>query len=342
MEEGDTDHIITTTTKTKTKEIERRFNNYRRKRKRPCKVASIPTSVQHKFTDNKNTATASHGFISVIGRRRAMEDAVRVVPRFVTAEHSPSGYDFFAVYDGHGGTVVANACRERMHLLLAEEVKQGLASGDQGFDWFRAMYSCFMRMDNEIGGGGGDDDVTVGEGNTAGSTAAVVVVGKEEIVVANCGDSRAVLCRGGLAIQLSRDHKPDLPDEKERIEAAGGRVIGWNGNRVLGVLATSRSIGDHCMKPFVISKPEINVDARTELDEFLVVATDGLWDVVTNEYVCEVVRSCLRGQMRRNMIKHESTRSDHAAEAATLLAELAMARGSKDNISIIVIQLQSH
>lgn len=100
--------------------------------------------------------------------------------------------------------------------------------------------------------------------------------------------------------------------------------------------------GDHCMKPFVISKPEINVDARTELDEFLVVATDGLWDVVTNEYVCEVVRSCLRGQMRRNMIKHESSRSDHAAEAATLLAELAMARGSKDNISIIVIQLQSH
>ena len=148
-----------------------------------------------------------------------MEDAVRVVPGFVAAEHYSGGYDFFAVYDGHGGTMVANACRDRLHLLLAEEMKEEgrWSSGNNGMDWHNMMCSCFMKMDQEIGGrgcgGGGDggegsDDVAeTGGANTMGSTATVLVVGKEEIVVANCGDSRAVLCRGGVALPLSRDHK---------------------------------------------------------------------------------------------------------------------------------------
>lgn len=187
----------------KSKEIERRYDDYRKKRKRPCKVAVVPT-VESSIS---GTATASHGFISVIGRRRVMEDAIKVVPCFVAAEQQSCGYDFFAVYDGHGGKTVANACRDRLHLLLAEEVKEGWKSKDHGLglDWNKAMFSCFMKMDNEIGVGGDDDNDF--SGNTMGSTAAVVVVGKEEIVVANCGDSRAVLCRGGVAVPLSRDHK---------------------------------------------------------------------------------------------------------------------------------------
>lgn len=190
----------------KSKVIQRRYDCYRKKRKRPCKVAVIPTSVSGE--EINCTATSSHGFISVIGRRRAMEDAVKVVPGFVTAERQPSpslscGYDFFAVYDGHGGTTVANACRDRLHLLLAEEMK---SRDVPGLDWYEAMCSCFMKMDHEIGVGGGGDGDDVG-GNTVGSTAAVVVVGMEEIVVANCGDSRVVLCRGGVAVPLSRDHK---------------------------------------------------------------------------------------------------------------------------------------
>ncbi|CAJ1927307.1 unnamed protein product [Sphenostylis stenocarpa] len=291
-----------------------------------------------------SSSSATHGFISVIGRRRTMEDAVMVVPGLVAAGKWCGGYDFFAVYDGHGGTLVANACRDRLHLLLADELRE---SAEKGLDWCEVMCSCFMKMDKEIGvGGEGDEAHDDGGGNTMGSTAAVVVVGKEEIVVANCGDSRAVLCRGGVAVPLSRDHKPDRPDERERIEAAGGRVINWNGSRVLGVLATSRSIGkishdagDHCMKPFVISQPETQVYARTESDEFVVVASDGLWDVVSNKFVCEVVRGCLHGHMKRNL--KEDTIISYATEAASMLAELAMARGSKDNISVIVIQLNT-
>ncbi|KAL1316786.1 hypothetical protein HN51_068936 [Arachis hypogaea] len=330
------------TAEAKSKKIERRYDTLGKKRKRSIRFASSEVAVLPSMEDSSSSsssptnnapkqnctavASASYGLISVIGRRRVMEDAVRVVPGFVPVEDESGGYDFFAVYDGHGGSMVANTCREKLHMLLAEEMKEAKAAGP--LDWHQVMCSCFMKMDQEIVGDEGNDDMS--GGNTMGSTATVVVVGKEEIVVGNCGDSRAVLCRGGEALPLSRDHKPDREDEKERIEAAGGRVIDWNGNRVLGVLATSRSIGDHYMKPFVIAQPEIQVSRRTDSDEFVVVASDGLWDVVSNSFACQLVRNYLSG-------KTDMTTSAEAA--ATLLAELAMARGSKDNITVIVIQL---
>ncbi|KAK4601321.1 hypothetical protein RGQ29_010755 [Quercus rubra] len=276
------------------------------------------------------------GSISVIGRQRVMEDAVKVVHEFVSVAGNP--YDFFGVYDGHGGARVASACKERMHALLEKEVvvveKEG---GGVVVEWEKVMRSCFWKMDEEVrtGGGGCGGGAKV---EMVGSTAVVVVVGKEEVVVANCGDSRAVLCRGGVAVPLSRDHKPDRADEMERVEAAGGRILNWNGSRVLGVLATSRSIGDHYLRPYVISEPEVTVTERTELDDFLVIASDGLWDVVSNEFACEVVRRCLDGQIKRRIseVSSEST----AGDAAAILAELAMSRGSNDNISVIVVALK--
>jgi protein phosphatase 2C len=95
--------------------------------------------------------------------------------------------------------------------------------------------------------------------------------------------------------------QPDRPDELERIQAAGGRVIFWDGARVFGVLAMSRAIGDSYLKPYVISDPEVKVLERKDgEDEFLILASDGLWDVVSNEVACNVVRACVRGvRMRR-------------------------------------------
>ncbi|KAG7952909.1 hypothetical protein I3843_12G083100 [Carya illinoinensis] len=274
---------------------------------------------------------------SVIGRRRVMEDAVRVAPRFAAPGQYCDTYDFFAVYDGHNGDRVAKACRDRLHVILEEEVERWWSTGGgRGVDWEKAMVACFTKMDEEVKGGGTDE----GEARMVGSTAVVVLVGKEEVVVANCGDSRAVLCRDGVAVPLSLDHKPDRPDERERVEAAGGRVIEWNGSRVLGVLATSRSIGDHYLRPYVISEPEVTVTERTESDEFIVIASDGLWDVISNELACEVGRICLNnGRVKRKFPYHD-LKGNCAVDTAAVLAEIAMARGSKDNISVIVVQLR--
>ena len=77
---------------------------------------------------------------------------------------------------------------------------------------------------------------------------------------------------------------------------------------------------------------------RSDKDEFLVLASDGLWDVISNEVACQVVKRCLDGRMRRNSLEAEN--ESRAARAAAVLAELAMARGSKDNTSVIVVDLR--
>ena len=150
------------------------------------------------------------------------------------------------------------------------------------------------------------------------------------------------------------------------MEAAGGRVINWNGYRVLGVLATSRSIGknmpspshfsypnqqsperlgallhvsgDYYLKPYVSAEPEVMVVERTDQDELLILASDGLWDVVSNEVACKIARNVLSG--RAASMFPDSVAGRTAADAAALLVELAMSRGSKDNISVVVVELQ--
>ncbi|WVZ98837.1 hypothetical protein U9M48_044214 [Paspalum notatum var. saurae] len=350
------------------------------------------------------------GVTSVCGLRREMEDAVSIRPDFLhAAADSSSGggkHHFFGVFDGHGCCHVARMCQDRMHELVAEEYRKA-DSGERATAWKEAMEKGFARMDDEAAtraasrGGGNDGDLACrcelkkpARCDHAGSTAVVAVVGPSSVVVANAGDSRAVLSRAGVAVPLSVDHKPDRPDELERIQAAGGRVIFWDGARVLGVLAMSRAIGerrarliknpsflssnnvdshsdvhgDGYLKPFVTAEPEVTVTERTEDDECLILASDGLWDVVSNETACEVVRACFRSNgppsprgARPNGVlppaaaaagreddagaaavkgvdKAESDRA--CSDAALLLAKLALARRSADNVSVVVVDLR--
>ncbi|KAK8656693.1 hypothetical protein V6N13_098634 [Hibiscus sabdariffa] len=254
------------------------------------------------------------GFTSICGRRPEMEDAVVAIPRFLLVpphmlnvesisnrtNHSISNITahFYGVYDGHGGCQVANYCCERMHLALAEEIEMTKTCIDDGKgwreQWKKAFANCFIKVDTEIAGvpgnGGNNNQHVPVALETTGSTAVVAVVSSTHIIVANCGDSRAVLHRGKLSVPLSLDHKPDREDEQARIEAAGGKVIQWNGPRVSGVLAMSRSIGDKYLKPWIIPDPEVTFVPRAKDDECLILASDGLWDVISNDEACEAAR----------------------------------------------------
>lgn len=96
------------------------------------------------------------------------------------------------------------------------------------------------------------------------------------------------------------------------------------------------------MKSYVISKPELSVIERTKSDTFVILASDGLWDVVSNELACEVVKRYLDGHIQMPFSDHNDGCSGNpAAEAAAMLAELAVARGSTDNISVIVVELKA-
>ncbi|GAB4837057.1 hypothetical protein Ancab_039549 [Ancistrocladus abbreviatus] len=305
------------------------------------------------------------GYISICGRRPEMEDAVSAVPGFMkipiqmligdkmlngmTRCLSHLTAHFFGVYDGHGGSQVANYCRDRIHAALPEELetfKEGLINGTVKDDcqeqWRKAFINCFLKVDNEVGGKTGHEPVAP---ETVGSTAVVAIICSSHIIVANCGDSRAVLCRGKEAMALSVDHKPNREDEYARIEAAGGKVIQWNGHRVFGVLAMSRSIGDRYLKPWIIPEPEVMFIPRAKEDECLILASDGLWDVMTNEEVCEMARKRILLWHKKNGLTLPSERGigiDPAAQAAAeSLSKRALQKGTKDNITVIVIDLKA-
>ncbi|XP_042494997.1 probable protein phosphatase 2C 11 [Macadamia integrifolia] len=125
------------------------------------------------------------------------------------------------------------------------------------------------------------------------------------------------------AIPLSIDHKPDRSDERQRIEQAGGFII-WAGTwRVGGILAVSRAFGDKLLKPYVVAEPEIQEE---EIDgvEFLIIASDGLWNVVSNTDAVAIVRGI----------------SDAEAASRKLIEE-AYARGSSDNITCVVVRFEN-
>ncbi|XP_071705665.1 protein phosphatase 2C 37-like [Rutidosis leptorrhynchoides] len=287
------------------------------------------------------------GLTVVCGRRRDLEDAVAVKPSFCNDLH------FYGVYDGHGCSHVAMKCKDGMHEIVKEEIEK---NNVRSIEWNETMVTSFSRMDKDVtewsNGASSSDcrcELQTPQCDAVGSTAVVSVVTPDKIIVANCGDSRAVLCRNGVAIPLSTDHKPDRPDELERIEKAGGRVIYWDGARVLGVLAMSRAIGDNYLKPYVIPEPEVMVMERTAEDECIILASDGLWDVVSNDVACSVARMCLSSQevpspprspgSELNVSRGES--SDKAcSDASILLTKLALARRSMDNVSVVVIDLR--
>ncbi|KAK9683338.1 hypothetical protein RND81_10G133300 [Saponaria officinalis] len=247
-----------------------------------------------------------------------------------------------------------------MHAIVKEEIVS--REGEEEM-WTETMSSSFTRMDREVGEKVNLTDAArasmsnscrcelqTPKCDAVGSTAVVSVVTPEKIVVSNCGDSRAVLCRGGVVIPLSTDHKPDRPDELNRIEKAGGRVIYWDGPRVLGMLAMSRAIGDNYLKPYVIPDPEVTVTDRSNEDECLILASDGLWDVVSNETAAAVARMCLMnadktppspGIDTSNGVDLGKESSDKAcSDASILLTKLALARRSADNVSVLVVDLR--
>ncbi|XWS70219.1 hypothetical protein CRYUN_Cryun03dG0029800 [Craigia yunnanensis] len=305
------------------------------------------------------------GSTSICGRRPEMEDAVAAVPRFLkvpiqmligvrildglSRAFAHQTAHFFGVYDGHGGSQVANYCRERIHSALAEEIEfvkesESNASITDSCQelWRKAFTNCFVKVDAEVGGQASQEPVAP---ETVGSTAVVALIFSSHIIVANCGDSRAVLCRGKEAMTLSVDHKPNREDEYERIEAAGGRVIQWNGHRVLGVLAMSRSIGDRYLKPWIIPEPEVMFVPRVKEDECLILASDGLWDVMTNEEACDLARRRILQWHKKNGAILTSERGetfDPAAQAAAeYLSNRALQKGSKDNITVLVVDLKA-
>jgi protein phosphatase PTC1 len=134
----------------------------------------------------------------------------------------------------------------------------------------------------------------------------------------NTGDSRAVLCREGNAIRLSYDHKGSDVIEQQRVKDSGGFILN---DRVNGMLAITRALGDAEMKDYIAGRPyttETVID-RTK-DSMLILACDGLWDVCSDQEACDHIRDVTDAQ-----------------KAAEMLVEYAIKNDSYDNLSVLVI-----
>nr|CDI52286.1 related to phosphoprotein phosphatase 2C [Melanopsichium pennsylvanicum 4] len=138
------------------------------------------------------------------------------------------------------------------------------------------------------------------------------------LYTANVGDARAVLCRGGKAVRLTYDHKGSDAQEAKRITDAGGFVMN---HRVNGVLAVTRSLGDFAMKEFVVGAPyTTETDLRSE-DSFLIIACDGLWDVIEDQEAVDLIKNVQDPQFAsQELLKH------------------ALNEFSTDNTSIMVVR----
>ncbi|XP_027009110.1 protein phosphatase, Mg2+/Mn2+ dependent, 1Lb isoform X2 [Tachysurus fulvidraco] len=162
----------------------------------------------------------------------------------------------------------------------------------------------------------------------AGTTCLVAILSDKELTVGNVGDSRGVLCdKDGNAIPLSYDHKPYQLKERKRIKKAGG-FISFNGSwRVQGILAMSRSLGDYPLKKLdvVISEPDIvTFDLDKLQPEFMILASDGLWDAFSNEEAVRFIRE----------------RLDEPHFGAKSIVLQAYYRGCPDNITVMVVKFK--
>jgi protein phosphatase 2C len=226
------------------------------------------------------------------------------------------------VFDGHGGHEVAELASTMLPKeILKQWPKAAQVTPKRGIDLFR---DAFLRADEKV-----TREVAQ---RTVGSTACVAVIDSQRssLWVANAGDSRCVLRTKDEVVQMSIDHKPGTTQESSRIMAAGGYVTQVSGiDRVLGNLSVSRSIGDVYMKPYVIPHPGIS--SRTLQgqgnERYLVLATDGLWDVLSSEEVCAMIDASLT----------TSRLKSRWADALTQLMARARQLGSQDNITIQVV-----
>jgi protein phosphatase 2C family protein 2/3 len=220
---------------------------------------------------------------------------------------------FFGVFDGHGGSGAAKYAKENFIPVLIKSVEwnaywKAYQDGEpqQGDLLGIALKIAFRRLDDELRQFQASTSIPVGMADaaempnifgcavempdTSGCTATVAVITPSLIVCANAGDSRCALASGSEAIAMSNDHKPYNAVERQRINAAGGFVCGHG--RVCGNLAVSRGFGDFEYKrrddldasqQMVTCEPEITIHVRKELEDgMLIVACDGLWDVVNN------------------------------------------------------------
>ncbi|KAF6164926.1 hypothetical protein GIB67_021422 [Kingdonia uniflora] len=299
--------------------------------------------------------TLSSGSFATCGRRETMEDTHFLMHHMCNEKD----IHLFGIFDGHRGAAAAEFSARALPGFFQTLVSTRSPS--------IALSEAFVKTDvafrNELVSqrklkGAIRKDLHPG------CTAVTALIVKNKLFVANAGDCRTILCHGGNSVALSEDHVASRLEERDRVTKAGGQVKWQVDTWRVGsaALQVTRSIGDDDLKPFVTAEPEITETTLTSEDEYLlmflrremfilivvviqgkleadidklmnlscvvvggqVMASDGLWDVMSNEEVVSIIRDTVK----------------EPGMCSKRLATEAAERGSKDNITVIVVFLR--
>ncbi|XP_072952285.1 probable protein phosphatase 2C 62 isoform X1 [Typha angustifolia] len=270
-------------------------------------VGSSTSDTTGKGKSKKSGRHVRHGYHLVKGKStHPMEDYL--VADFRQVDGHELG--LFAIFDGHLGHDVPDYLRSHLFENILKEP-------DFWSDPESAITKAYKLTDSKIL----EKAVELGRGGSTAVTA--ILIDGEDLVVANIGDSRAVISKNGVAEQLSTDHEPDK--ERKSIEDKGGFVSNLPGDvpRVDGQLAVARAFGDRSLKAHLSSEPAVVREVIDDETESLILASDGLWKVISNQEAVSAIKD----------IKDPQAAAKH-------LTEEALTKKSKDDISCIVVKFQ--
>mmetsp|Transcript_27472 Transcript_27472/g.27696 ORF Transcript_27472/g.27696 Transcript_27472/m.27696 type:complete len:334 (+) Transcript_27472:81-1082(+) len=267
------------------------------------------------------------GSAGIQGWRVEMEDS-----HIIADIPSCPSHTLLAIFDGHGGAGAAIYAAANLVKILEASSKwnEYVQNGAEDVEVLgEALSQTFIEVDVQLRK---KQDESRGD-DTSGCTAVCAVVTPNYIVCSNAGDSRCVLGTNNQTINMSEDHKPYDEGERRRIENAGGTVQ-WK--RVDGDLAVSRALGDFQYKTRydlgpkeqkVTCWPDITVHRRTPNDDVLILACDGVWDVMTSAEAVGVAREIfMSGETNLQLVSEE-------------LVDMTLNKGSRDNISAVIMKL---
>ncbi|KAL6606090.1 hypothetical protein ACP70R_041743 [Stipagrostis hirtigluma subsp. patula] len=259
---------------------------------------------------------------SDIGSRQYMEDTHVCIPDLAKNFGSPSTdqevVSFYGVFDGHGGKDAAHFVRDNLPRIIVED-------SDFPLQLEKVVRRSFVQTDSQFA-----ETCSHHRALSSGTTALTAMIFGRSLLVANAGDCRAVLSRCGTAIEMSVDHRPCCLTEKVRIESLGGYVDDGYLNGLLGV---TRALGDWHLEGMkevgglggpLSAEPELKMITLTKDDEFLIIGSDGIWDVFSNQNSVDFARKRLQ---EHNDVK----------QCCKEIVEEAIRLGASDNLTVVLV-----
>ena len=209
----------------------------------------------------------------------------------------------FCLFDGHGGSKSAEICKNNITEIFTNNLQKNANN----------LQQCFYDTFNEL------DDLCLKNGCIEiGNTATVVYIDDKNLYCGNVGDSSAVIVSGDEVIKITYIDRCEDIEEKNRILKAGGKIIN---KKIDDILSVTRAIGDFDLKhKGLINIPHLFIKDIIYSDRYVIMASDGVWDVLTNEMLLNIVNTC-----------------KNCNDICMKIINISINLGSHDNISCIVI-----